>query len=231
MPLITAATIRRALRYPTSANNGSDFAAGVKALADDVDAQLLTRSFGKSIIATTESRTNAALGLMTTPDRVQNLVLPADGLIFVAYQATWQASNPSAGRAAIFLGANQMKVGVTDASFPAPSVQGAYASGNAGVDRLLTSAPFGLVSHDSNTAYTGDVSTGQAVGMILPSPTRPWVQFGGSTTDVSTSPAAPGGLCCIFAAAGTYDISVQFAASAGSVTAKNRKLWAWTLGF
>ena len=35
----------------------------------------------------------------------------------------------------------------------------------------------------------------------------------------------------VFAAAGTYDISVQFKASSGSVTVKNRKLWVWTMGF
>src|SRR3954452_24168522 len=43
---------------------------------------------GKSIIATTESRTNTAYGTLTTPDRVSSIVLPTDGLITIAYQAT-----------------------------------------------------------------------------------------------------------------------------------------------
>src|SRR6266496_5146863 len=64
---------------------------------------------GKSIIATSESRTNAAYGLMPTPDCVQNVVMPTDGLIFISYQATWQQSVASAAFAAIFLNAVQLK--------------------------------------------------------------------------------------------------------------------------
>src|SRR5512138_2253761 len=47
--------------------------------------------------ATTYSPTNLA-----TPDRVQNVVLPTDGLIVVVYQALWQATVASNGAAAIF---------------------------------------------------------------------------------------------------------------------------------
>src|ERR1700742_1010031 len=41
---------------------------------------------GKSIIAGAETRSNAAYGLMPTPDRVQNIVQPVDGLIAIGYQ-------------------------------------------------------------------------------------------------------------------------------------------------
>lgn len=40
-----------------------------------------------------------------------------------------------------------------------------------------------------------------------------------------------GGFCPVFAAAGTYAISVQYKATSGSVTAKERKLWVAVLGF
>jgi hypothetical protein len=40
-----------------------------------------------------------------------------------------------------------------------------------------------------------------------------------------TADYGPGGVCYVFAAAGTYDVSVQFKASSGSITAKSRKLW------
>lgn len=40
-----------------------------------------------------------------------------------------------------------------------------------------------------------------------------------------------GGACYIGAAAGTYTVSAQFKASTGSVTAKERRLWVWTVGF
>jgi hypothetical protein len=167
---------------------------------------------GKSIIATTESRTNAAYGLLTTPDRVQNIVLPTDGLIAVAFTGTWQWTvGGGAARAAIFVGANQLKA--TSNAGGAPGVQEIAGSNGVNVDESFTSSPGGLVGQSSQTggAYPGDATTGQVVGL----------QF---TT-------LPGGPCLIFAAAGTYDVSVQFKASSGSVTAKNRKLWVWTVGF
>jgi surface-anchored protein len=38
-----------------------------------------------------------------------------------------------------------------------------------------------------------------------------------------------GGVCWIFAAAGTYKITVQFKASSGNVKVKERNLWAWII--
>jgi hypothetical protein len=81
--------------------------------------------------------------------------------------------------------------------------------------------PFAVVSEVLATAtpYTEDFTTGQVVGA------------GPQMSVSATSPQLVGGPCYIFAAAGTYTVSVQFKSSSGSVTAKNRKLWAWTLGF
>jgi hypothetical protein len=158
---------------------------------------------GKSIIAATESRTNTAYGTLTTPDKV-TVTLPTDGLIKVAYQATWQQSVDGAASAAIFIGANQLKVsGSGSVATQAASFSGAAA------DAPLGSQPAGLLSTTAGAGYPGDVTTGQVVGIGVASP----------------------GPCLIFAAAGTYDVSVQFKASSGSVTVKNRKLWVWTMGF
>ena len=63
---------------------------------------------------------------------------------------------------------------------------------------------------NGGVAYASDVTTGQIVNV------------GGS---------ASGGVVTVFAAAGTYDVSVQFLAVAGSVTVKERKLWVWVQGF
>lgn len=179
------------------------------AVADALGVNTATIRRGKSIIAATETRTNAAYGLMTTPDRVQNVVLPTDGLIYVAYQATWQESVNSASRAAIFVGANQLKL--ADGTLTAPQVQEASnGSGTASIDKPLSTSPRGLTGSGvgGGTVYGGDVTTGQVVGQ-----------------DFAT------GICVLFAAAGTYDISVQFKSTSGSVTVKNRRLWVWTLGF
>jgi hypothetical protein len=187
---------------------------------------------GKSIIPGTETRTNVAYGTLPTPDQV-TVTLPTDGHIFVAYQATWQESVAQAARAAIFIDANQLTV--ADMNSAAPLIQeaeiktrNADASGitisTAGTDRPLATAPMGLASVGGNTAYTGDVTTGQVVGV-----------FGVMNT---LSPAgnyynaARFGVCGpIFAAAGTHVVSVQFKASSGSVTVKNRKLWVKAEGY
>jgi hypothetical protein len=54
-------------------------------------------------------------------------------------------------------------------------------------------------------------------------------EIGGGATTLTTGDA--GGVVSMFAAAGTYTISVQFKALSGSVTASNRKLWVQALSF
>ncbi len=174
---------------------------------------------GKSIIATEETRNNAAYGLLTTPDRVRNVVLPTDGLIFVAYQARWkETTNPGVSKAAIFIGANHLKTAVNEPSLP--TIQEAdFSGGGAGAGlgkyRPLASGSVGLSSIMLSTGpdYGGDVTTGQLV----------------AASDYDGSQQQRGGPCAIFAAAGTYDVSVQFLGQ--SVSVRDRKLWVWTMGF
>lgn len=172
---------------------------------------------GKSIIASTESRTNVAYGTLTTPDQVSGIVLPTDGLIFVAYHATWQESVQSAAAAAIFIGATQLKR-ATETGAPGVD-ETSHGATPAATDRPLTTYPYGLSSWAGvSAAYGGDVTTGQVVGS--------------ADSTLSSNANNRFGVCGpIFAAAGTYTVSVQFKASSGSVTAKNRRLWVWTLGF
>lgn len=161
---------------------------------------------GKSIIATSESRTNTAYGTLTTPDQVAGVVVPANALLAVYYHATWEQSASTAARAAIFLGSNQLKI----ASAAGPAVQEASIGGTTSPDVVMGSFGGGLISMTAGF-YTGDVTTGQVVGGL-------WA---------TQSP----GFAMIFAAAGTYTVSVQFKASAGSVTVKNRKLFVSTVAF
>jgi hypothetical protein len=160
---------------------------------------------GWANIATSEVRTNTAYGLLPTPDQVTELVLPANGLIAVWYQATWQQSGVGTAQAAIFLGTNQLKVWVGTGG-TVPTVQNAGGSASSNINTPLFTYAGGLTAGGNSSNYTGDVTTGQIVG---------------SNTN--------GGPCYIFAAAGTYHVSVQFAATSGSVTASNRKLWVWTM--
>jgi hypothetical protein len=187
---------------------------------------------GKSIIAADESRTNTAYGLLATPDRVQGLVLPTDGLICVGYQATWRNSandgTDGNGRAAIFIGANQLAV--PGVAIAAPAAEAAIGPVTLNSDTPLGSFPGGLAGHASATpAYTGDVTTGQAISVGAVNGSK--IELAGSKLSIGVTLLQVGGLCLIFAAAGAYDISVQFKAASGSVSAKNRKLWAMAMGF
>jgi len=172
----------------------------------------LTRR-GKSIISTEESRTNVAYGPMPTPDRVSGITLPTDGLICVLYQGMVKNSGANLGRAAVFVGSNQLK----QANHSIATPQVAEWAGHSATDTyqpIFTTVGAnpggGLMSASDGVAYTGDVTTGQIIGSR------------------TIGPASP---LFIFADAGTYDISVQFKSAAGSVTVKNRKLWVWTMGF
>jgi hypothetical protein len=228
--------------------DGSELAAGAvtnakigtgAVAADNLDATTITTKLGlsgqsvtrrgKSIITASESRTNTAYGLMTTPDRVTGIVLPTDGLIAIGYQATWQESVAGASRAAVFIGANQLKV--SNAGFTSPGTQAAATNASvAAADRSLTMTAAGLVSNTQNSAYTGDVTTGQLLGNAGTSGGGNLIAEVGGTVSTFGSQLI-GGPCFVFAAAGTYDISIQFKASSGSVTVRDRKLWVWTLGF
>ena len=173
---------------------------------------------GKCIIATEEARTNTALDYLATPDRVQNVVLPADGLICVAYQAVWRESVRGAARAAITL------TGVSTADNGLiREVAMRYGNGSTGDWTALASSngvPLGLASAAvmSGGSRGVQVDTGQFVGAVDSDALTPDILGGG------------GGVL-VYARAGTYDVGVQFRSTSGSVTAKSRKLWVWTVGF
>jgi hypothetical protein len=183
-------------------------------------------SGGKSIIATSEARSNTAYGTLTTPDTV-TVTMPTDGLIAVGYQATWQESVQGAAEAAIFIGANQLKAasgnGLPDAQ---SAVLGSPIS--AATPTPLFTFGGGLGSMGAMGAgYSGDVTTGQIVGGAMPGGN---IRSKLAITTITQTGAAGGGLL-VFAAAGSYAVTVQFKASSGSVTAANRKLWVWPLAF
>jgi hypothetical protein len=160
---------------------------------------------GFTNIATEQSRENTAYGVLATPDEV-TVELPANGLIVVGYQATWQTSVAGAARAALFLNGVQVQIARSGNGSPVAAETNVETAGAVGHFVVLSSAGNGLVSLGAEAyigAYTGDVTTGQILSAVI----------------------QDGGPCCIFAAAGTYKVSVQFKATSGRVTAKNRKLW------
>lgn len=163
---------------------------------------------GSAIVGTEQSTSSTSYTSLTTPDTT-TVILSTNGLIHVLYQAQWKESVNNAARAAIFLGATQLySQGATGGS---PAVAETGCGGDANVYAALVSAPgLGLLSAATAGVAVGDpVTTGQVVG----------------------TGTSGGGLCSIFAAAGTYDLAVKFKASTGTVSAKNRKLWVWSQDF
>jgi ethanolamine utilization microcompartment shell protein EutS len=155
-------------------------------------------------ISASQATSSTSFTTLTTPDEV-TVVLPANGLIAMWYQATWQSSVAAAGAAAIFLGGTQVEIASNN---NAPGVAYTTTTGAGATAQSLFSTSTGLATA-AQSGYTGDVATGQIVG------------------DNQYS----GGPCYIFAAAGTYAVSVQFKASSGSVTANARKMWVQAIPF
>jgi hypothetical protein len=190
-------------------------------------------SRGKSIIATTESRTNTAYGTLTTPDSVSVTINTGD-LVVVQFQALWQESVARAARAAIFVGANQLKA--TSVQFGSPTVIAAHtaASATTAVYVPLFSDPRGLLSAQSEGApsVTDDVTTGQVAGMAaVHTALGPALELGGVPSTLPADSGGGGNIAIDNLPAGTYTISVQFKSSSGSVTVKNRRLRVWTVAF
>ena len=186
---------------------------------------------GKSIIATEESRSSTSYGTLTTPDRVQNIVLPTDGIICAMYHAMWKCSVAGAARAALFVGSDEL-VGATYTDATPQVVNATHGHATAATYQLLSTDRVGLTSfakfdsaQSNPPAYTGDASTPQMIG----SGAYQWAYKDGAASQtqlmVANTPVY------IMASAGTYDVSVQFKSTSGSVTAKGRKLWVWTMGF
>lgn len=230
---MSGTTSRFAFPYPSPTDPLKEGAAKIKAFAEGADAAILNRTYGKSIIATEQTHGGSSYGKLATPDEVE-VTMPENGLIAVAYQATWKDNSLPVGRAAIFVGANQLKI-ASDATAPVTQAAG-DPEGGTGAFRPLTSANFGLVTHPLTAAYTGDVTTGQALGLALDINTSLYHELGGTVQRVfnnsgGAAMGAVGGPCLIFGlTAGTYVISIQFKASSGAfVSVKNRKLWVWSM--
>jgi hypothetical protein len=146
-------------------------------------------------IAKEEMRESATFGTLPTADLIKEVVVGKHGLVRVGYSARFKSSVSSAGRAAIFLGANQIKEYTTE-----PKVVSASTVGT--TFRHLSSSFRGLVTSTSGEATGADVTTGQLLTANL-----------------------EGGMAELWLAEGTYEISVQYKATSGNVTAKERRLW------
>lgn len=227
------------LPFPEDAD-APDGPSQIEALALAVD-PILLRAGGQAkacSVPAEQARTNTAYGELGTPDRVEGLVVPdTNAIVEILYQAQWKESVHQASRAAIFLddggGAEQLRAiqrgGV--AAITLAAYQGSDTGSVVNHYRPLLSNGFGLISVDDNQAAPiAEPDTGLVVPWVGLTPA---IELGGSIVEDTSLTAVPkDGICFVRGlAAGTYAVSVQFKASSGSVTAKERLLRARVLTY
>lgn len=161
---------------------------------------LLGRLYAPKITATEETRENVAFGTLTTKDEITGVVLPENGLIQIGFVAKVKSSVAAAGTIGVFLGANQILMTNNTGVFTETA--------GTGFNSIQTT-PGGLGSINNSAAF---VTTGQTLGKQ------------------ESAGIQGGGFMTVFAAAGTYTVSIQYKASSGSITAKERKLWVGVAG-
>lgn len=171
---------------------------------------------GVSIIDTDESRTNTSFGLLTTPDRVSNVEVPPNGVLYIKFYCQMKSSAAgSNAQVALFLGATQLQRASGNGYTP---VQISGNSGAAGGDwyHISTDAS-GLMS--DTTGFSSTMAVPPTTGTVL----------GVSRATPAINAA---GTCEVYVAAGTYDVSVQFLGLGVTTTnARRRKLWVATRGY
>jgi hypothetical protein len=149
-------------------------------------------------IATEQERTSTTFGTLPTADLIKEVKVGEKGLLRIGYSARFKSSASGAGQAAIFIGTNQIKLFTTE-----PKAVAAVTIGT--TFRHLTSRYAGLAASTAGEATGVDATTGQLI-----------------------SASTEGGEAVLWVAPGTYDVSIQFKATSGSIFVKERRLWVET---
>lgn len=179
-----------------------DTQAYLQALATAVDARV--PQIGKLYVPTQETIVSTTYALATTPDRIQNVVMPTDGLFAIGFIGMWKVSAAATVNACVHLGANPVKAPNTASGGSPINAEAQASPGLATGYTWVTTSKFGMAGTMAAGADASTVSTGMTL----------WNQAFGD-----------GGLVQVFAAAGTYDISVQWKTSTGTLSIKERRLW------
>jgi len=114
------------------------------------------------VIATEETRENTAFGTLPTPDEIPGVIVPANGVLRVNYQALWKNSVKGAGRATLFIGSNQAR------EFPGTSVMEAHIGGvEGGLAFTFLATLGGTLSSGGGESEVGAFpTTGMTLGVI-----------------------------------------------------------------
>lgn len=214
---------------PLATGEGADLPGAMEAQNDRLDAIFSAgiRSSGVSAIDTEQTTSSTTYTELGTPDRVEDIVLPTNGLLLIGFRAlvkdTGTGGNPDPSKAAVFIGSNQLKVPFVNGAPAAleTSLSGTFGTSptSAGNDNYspLVSSPTGLALAPSLAGTTSDssfVTTGMALAV-------------GGLAGLS------GGFLFVEADAGTYDVAVKFKQgdATRTLSVKSRRLWVVALAF
>lgn len=148
---------------------------------------------------------------MTTPDRVDDIVVPTGALVAVLFEAEWTGGSAVAG------------LHVDDITLQA-QVNGAW-----GVSYGEASRPNDAVRRRVLTHQGGVFGTTNAADLAAAAP--PVTGYAAGAINDTLDAPGKGAPCFISLPAGTYDIGVKFQSSGTPTTVRNRKLWVWTIPF
>lgn len=174
--------------------------------------------------AETSSASAGSYDLMPTPDRVSSLIVPSTGgLVFVLYRALFKITSASNDwKAALFIGGNRPNTTFGNiASAPFEQTLGPVCDN---WSPLFTTTGYDVTGFGSSLGIGQSTTTNSTVDDANP---QTWGGSGGSNI-TAWHPVVfevPGG---------TYNVSVQFqkpVTGGGTFELKNRKLYAWTVGF
>jgi len=154
--------------------------------------------------------------LATTPDVVTNIVLPTDGIIFVAFRGLIKSDN-----AATYVHAN-IRIG----SNSLVALKNNAASGTT-LDTSTNSTYWQVFTTNNTGLLISPLAPASDAG--LPASSSPTI-IGVVDAVFPTTPQL-GGAVAVEMAAGTYDVSVRYTTSTNTASVKQRKLWVWTQGF
>ena len=201
--------IRDKINGQIAAGNLADGAVGpdkiTSALADLIGGGPGGNRRGIAANPTQQTITSTTYASMPTPDRVSQIVVPADGILSVGFMAMVYESVASAARIAIHVNGVQLRAPDTVAG----SVVQEAPIGSAARWSLCYSPYWGLRTFVPTTGLTGLPTTPVVLAQSAVSGS------GGFWVPIIMTP-------------GTYDVEVKYKVSSGTLYAKERRLWVQT---
>lgn len=170
----------------------------------------------RSIVTAEQSITSATFQVLGIADRIEDMDIDADDLLVVVFMGEFKSSGAGNGRAAIFVGGEQLMIGGSNQAAATRAEETSFT--------YVASHPLGLAGSESTATGTSSLPT--PVG-ISAKDTR---QFVGAT-EVASTIEQLGGACVIRPDTGIHDVEIRWSATSGSITARNRRLYAWTRKF